>query len=256
MEITLIPSSVSAQNYALHQYLISYLINGTVAVDAGSLGLYLGPDEQARVRHLLLTHSHIDHIATLPIFLENAYEAKLDCVTIHASEAVLDCLKQDVFNGRIWPDFIGLSETQAPFLKLNRIESGRPFVVEGLRVTPVEVDHLVPTLGFVLEDEHSAAVIVSDTGPTRSIWEVANRTPNLRAVFLEASFPNDMADLARISHHLTPETFAVEVRKLDRPARILAVHIKPRYRDRILAELDALGLPGLEIARFGEPYDF
>lgn len=259
MEITIVPSSVSADEHVTNQYLISYLINGSIAVDAGSLGLYLGPDQQAKVRHVLLSHSHIDHIASLPIFLENAYEAKLDCVTIHGSADVLDCLARDVFNGRVWPDFIGMSdESPTPFLRLNRLESGRPVELEGLRFTPIGVDHLIPTLGFLIEDRSgSAAVIASDTGPTEAIWRAAGELPGLRAVFLEASFPDEMAELADASRHLTPALFAGEARKVARPGvALIAVHIKPRYRERIVAQLQALGLDGMEIGRFGEAYRF
>jgi ribonuclease BN (tRNA processing enzyme) len=256
VEITLLPSGFARRGKEPGLYLTSYLVNGTLAVDAGALGVYRTPPDQARVRHVLLSHTHIDHLATLPLFVENAYEGKRDSVVLHGSEAVLDSLRRDVFNGRLWPDFIALSPPDAPFLRLAPLRAGEAVELDGLRITPVAVNHVVPTLGFILEDGTGAVVITSDTGPTEELWERANRLDNLKAVFLEAAFPNHMTRLAEISKHLTPAMFAVEVGKLRRPARVIAVHIKARFHAEIVAELTALGLDNVEVARPGQPYTF
>ena len=195
-------------------------------------------------------------MASLPIFLENVYGTQPDCVTVYGTEAVLTALREDLFNDRIWPDFVRLSTAESPFLKLQRLEPGQTVECDGLRVTPVLVNHVVPTVGFVIEDPSATVVISSDTGPTEELWEHANAAPNLRAVFLEASFPDAMAPLADISKHLTPALFAREIKKLRRPATVIAVHIKPRFRVQIMMELKALGLPNLEIGQPGRPYSF
>ncbi len=71
MRVELLPSSVPASEA---QFLVSFLIDDTVAIDAGSLGLLADLDRQRGVRHVFLTHEHVDHIASLPIFLENVYD--------------------------------------------------------------------------------------------------------------------------------------------------------------------------------------
>jgi ribonuclease BN (tRNA processing enzyme) len=258
VRVLLVPSSVGHAAEEQNQYLTSYLLGDSVAVDVGCLGFYADPKLQSKVKHIVITHTHIDHIASLPIFVENAYEGKADCVTIHAGPEVLDCLRRDMFNDRVWPDFVAMSgpDAKAPFLKLREIAPHRPFELEGLRFTPVPVSHLVPTLGFLVEDDRSAILIVSDTGPTEEIWRLANAAPRLAAVFLEAAFPDELAWLADASKHLCTATFAVEVRKLQRPAQIIAVHIKARWRDQIIAELDALKIPNFQIGRFGMPYEY
>src|SRR5262249_7547504 len=159
--------------------------------------------------------------------LENVYQVNSDCVTVHGNEAVLTSLRQDLFNNRVWPDFLNLGGGRPPYLKLALLEPGRPVAVDHLTVTPVAVNHSVPTFGFVVADETSAVVFPSDTGPTAEIWERVNATPDVRAVFLEATFPDQLAWLANLSKHLTPGLFAEEVRKVARPVRFLAVHIKP-----------------------------
>ncbi len=257
MKITLVPSSVSERGEQQHQYLTSYLINDTLAVDAGSLGLMTTPAEQTRVQHVLISHTHIDHVGSLPIFVENIYESGTpESVTIYGSETALASLRKDIFNDRIWPDFVGLSTPEDPFLKLQQLEAEKTIELEGLRITPIPVSHVVPTFGFLIQDKQAAILIVSDTGPTEVIWKRANGVRNLKAVFLEATFPNNLAWLADVSKHLTPSLFAAEVRKLKKQVAVIAVHIKARHRDEVVKELEALDIPGLEIGRFGRAYTF
>lgn len=254
MNVTLIPSAAGVGGAAPHQYLTTYLVNDTVALDAGALGLLHPLDAQRRVRHVVLTHAHIDHVATLPIFLENVYEATGDCVTVHATEPVLDVLQRDIFNDRLWPDFVALSQREAPFLKLSVLRPLQTIDLDGLRLTPVPVNHAVPTVGLIVEDAEAAAVFPSDTGPTDLIWDLANLTGRVRAVFLEATFPESLRGLAEVSRHLTPSRFAAEVNKVRGPVTWYAVHVKPRFYDAVVAELRALGLPGLEVVVPGRVY--
>jgi ribonuclease BN (tRNA processing enzyme) len=256
VKLTLIPSSTDGGGLGHHQYLSSCVVNDTVALDAGCLGFCGTPHGQARIRHVLLSHTHIDHLASLPIFLENAYEGKPDCVTVHGSAAVLDCLQRDLFNGRVWPDFIALSQGDKPFLKLARLDPGQTVDLDGLRVTAVELNHVVPTSGFLLSDAHGSVAFVSDTGPTDEVWQLVNARPDLKAVFVETTFPDNMQWLADVSKHLTPRTLAGEVAKLARPVRLIVVHIKARYQEQVIAELKALNLPNLEIGHGGVTYTF
>jgi ribonuclease BN (tRNA processing enzyme) len=255
VQVTLVPSSVDAR-HPQQQFLTSYLVGDSVAVDAGCLGLYGTPQEQARVKHLFLSHTHIDHLASLPAFLTNTYSGDGDCVTVYGSDAVLDCLRRDLFNDRLWPDFLRLSEEGPPYLRLRQLQPEHPVECGGLRVTPVAVDHLVPTLGFVIDDGTAAVVVVSDTGPTTAIWEHANRTGNLKAVFVEVTYLDAQSRLAGLARHLTPALLARELRKLTKPVRLLVVHISPRSQQQIVQELEALGIPTLEVGKFGSTYSF
>jgi cAMP phosphodiesterase len=256
VDIQLLPSTVFRADGLDQQLLTSYLVNGTIALDAGSLGFALPLDAQQHIRHVLITHTHLDHTASLPIFLENVYGSQAEPVTVHGSQEVLDCLQRDFFNDRVWPDFIALSQANPPFLKLAVLKPGRTMELEGLRFTPVPVDHLIPTLGFLIEDAAGAVLIPSDTGPTEAVWELANCTADLKAVFLEVSFPNALAELARVTKHLTPAMFAGEIGKLTRPVPAYAVHLKANFHDRIVEELRALNLDHVHVAESGHVYRF
>jgi ribonuclease BN (tRNA processing enzyme) len=254
VKITLVPSSVGANPADSRYFLASYLLNDTVAVDAGSLGFYREAQDQERIKHILLTHTHIDHIASLPIFVENAYQGRPDCVTVHATAEVLEVLRRDIFNDRVWPDFFHLSKPEAPFLRVAELKPRITVELDGLRVTPVPVNHVVPTVGYIIEDAGGSVVLPSDTGPTEEIWERANALANLRAVFLEATFPDELGWLADLSMHLTPATFAGELRKLRKTVPAIVVHIKPRFHRQVVAQIAALRLPHVSVGVAGHAY--
>jgi cAMP phosphodiesterase len=232
------------------------LIDEHIAIDAGCLGNISPLSRQDQVQQVFLTHSHIDHIATLPVFLDNVFQHSPDCPTVYANAATLQCLQQNFFNDRVWPDLHRLSEMGAHFLTTCLVTDGQPLQLDGYRIIPTSLKHVVPTTGYVIHDDSSAVAFVWDTRPTEAIWEQVNCVPNLKAVFLEASFPNEECELAQKTGHLTPHLFKLEVQKLQRDVPVIAVHIKPAFHERVVAQLKALGLPQLEIGRPGQTYEF
>ncbi len=256
VKITLVPSAVSVGEGGRGSFVTAYVIDEIVAIDAGGLGFLGDLEAQTRIEHVFLTHSHLDHIASLPMFLETVFRSSDRCVTVYASDDTLACLRRDVFNDRLWPDFLRMSENGLPFLKVEVLEPGRAVEVAGLRLTPIPVDHVVPTLGFLVEAPGVAVAIPSDTGPTTSFWRIASQAADLKAVFLDASFPDAMESLALVSKHLTPRMFAAEAAKLARAVPIFAVHIKPRYYDTVVAELLALDLHDIHVGHPGQTYVF
>ena len=256
MKVYIVPSSVGGSSR--HQILATYLINDTVAIDAGVLGLLSPLAAQRRVRHVFLSHSHLDHLATLPIFIDNVYVSGPECPSVWGNPQVLETLQQDIFNDRLWPDMIRLSAEESSFLRLETLLPEQPVEVDGLRITPIELKHVVPAFGFLVEELATgvAVMFVSDTGPTKRIWEIANQTPGLKGIFLEASFPNSMRWLADKAAHLTPELFQKELAKLNRPVPVHVIHVKLAFENQILDELHALQLPNLVLAEPGAMLTF
>ena len=244
----------SANEGIEHQFLASFVVNDEIAIDAGCVGFQVPLDAQTKIQHVFLSHSHLDHIASLPCFLDNLFVAGAPCPTIYASESTLDTLRRDFFNDRVWPDLLRLSSAEKTLLKLVPLVDERSVEINGIKITPVSLDHVVPTFGFIVDSGDSAAAIVSDTAPTKKIWEIANNTPNLKAVFLEASFPNSMNWLAVDSMPLTPALFCNEAKKLEHSVRLIAIHIKPAFYQETVDELETLGLRHLEICRPATDY--
>jgi len=252
MKVELLPSSVPASEA---QFLVSFLVNDALAIDAGSVGLLADLGRQERVRHVVLTHEHVDHIASLPILLENVYQPGSDCVELLACSDVLDFIHRDVFNGRVWPDFFALSNDVDRFVTATPIRVLEPLVRAGLTITPLPVSHGVDAIGVLVDDGTTAVAFPSDSGPTDVFWRHAGACPRLAAVFMECSFPDSLRELAAVTGHHCPSTFAIEIRKLDRDVRWIVVHRKPRYAAEIARELAALGIPNLEFVVPGRAYE-
>jgi ribonuclease BN (tRNA processing enzyme) len=236
------------------QYASSYLINGSVAIDAGPLGFWGTPQEQERIHHIFLTHSHIDHIATLPIFIENVFDPNTEAVVLHGHPATLSVLREHIFNDLVWPDFVRLSTPRRPFMVLDELKPEVPVVVDGLSILPVAVDHVVPTFGYIVSDGRSTVIFGSDSHATSRIWHLAAESPEPRSAFVEATFPNSMRWLADASLHMTAEMLGEEVLKMPRMKRVLAMHLKGRFHEIVEKELRELNLPQLEIAVIEKTY--
>lgn len=248
MKVTLVPSAIDAGPV---QYLTTLIVDDVVAFDAGSLGFWGSCCDQRRVEHVFLTHAHLDHIASLPIFLENVADDEPTCPTIYAMPSLIEVLRRDVFNDRLFPDFEKISQNGPPLVHYHPLAAGQTVAAAGLKVTPVPVDHVVPTVGYVVEGPTSAFAFVTDTAPTDAVWAVANRTPNLKAVFLEVTFPESHAWLAKVSKHLTPSLFAAEVAKLRPAVPVYAIHVKARFREAVVAEVAALNCPNITVLEPG-----
>jgi len=230
------------------------LVNQWLAIDAGCLTQVLTQSEQVGIRHIFLTHSHLDHICTLPFFTKNIFGHKDVPVEIHALPETLDALRRHLFNDELWPDFSVIPSPVNPIIRYSEILPGQGFELDGLRITPVAVNHLVPCMGYRVEDDHSAFIFTSDTAETDEVYALANATPNLRLFVTEASFPNAQASLAEASKHLTPEKLAGELKKLNAGVPVGVFHLTPGDRPVIVPEIQAIDRPGLRLLKQDETF--
>lgn len=232
----------------------SLLINDTVALDAGSLGEGLSIERQSAVRSILLTHSHMDHTNSLPFFAENVYGKHDGPIEVYASEATIYSVRKHMFNNATWPDFTRMPSNLLPAIRFHEIEPEVPIQLDGVKFTPFEVDHSIPTLGFLIEHGAAGLLWSSDTGPTFRLWELANQTVNLKAVCVETSFDNAMQEIADLSCHLTPQALALELEKLEHRVPLLIHHLKPACAKRVRQEIAQLGNPDLHFLEQGKSY--
>lgn len=258
MKIQLLPSNFNGQGQATaDQRLTCYLIDDCVAVDAGSVAIALTDTQRQTVRDIIVTHPHMDHIASLPIFIDDLFASLKEPVRVHATQVVIDSLERDVFNWNVYPRFSELTNQHGPVMKYVPITAGQEFAVAHLRVTAVTVNHIVPTVGLLISDEHSTVAFSSDTAETQEFWDVLNLVPRLDALLIEASFPNSMAKLAEVTRHFTPAALKTELEKLHHNGLdILAVHLKPTYRETLIEELKALGIPKLTVMEPSRTYEW
>ena len=256
MKIQLLPSTFDDHGHAtLEQRLTCFLIDERVAVDAGSIALALTADQRENVRDIIVTHPHMDHIASLPIFIDDLFPALKKPIRIYATAEVIDLLERDIFNWNVYPRFSELKNDYGPVMEYVPIPPGEQINVGHLTVTAVPVNHIVPTIGLVVSDGKSTVAFSSDTAETDEFWDLINRSPRMDAILIEASFPDSMAELADVTRHFTPASLGRELGKLSHNGLdILAVHIKPSYRQKVIDELTALKIKGLGVMEPGRDY--
>lgn len=258
MRIQLLHSTFDSQgNATSEQRLTCFLIDECVAVDAGSIALATTGEQREKVRDIIVTHPHMDHIASLPIFIDDLFPTLKSPIRVYATQEVVDLLERDIFNSNVYPRFSELKNDYGPVMEYVPIPLGQEFKVAHLTVTAVAVNHIVPTVGLLVSDGRSTVAFSSDTSETEEFWNIINRAPSLEALLIEASFPDSMAKLAEVSRHFTPASLQRELGKLNhKGSDILAVHIKPAYRQVIIDELNALNIPGLGVMEPGRTYEF
>jgi ribonuclease BN (tRNA processing enzyme) len=258
VRIELLPSTFDEQGVAtLDQRLTCFLIDDSVAVDAGSIAIALSDEQRGKVRDIIITHPHMDHIASLPIFIDDLYPSLKQPMRVHATPEVISLLERDVFNWNVYPRFSELKNNYGPVMEYVPIPIGRPFSVAHLNVMAVPVNHIVPTVGLVVSDGRSSVAFSSDTAETEEFWKLVNDVQQLDALLIEASFPNRLAKLAEVSRHFTPASLGQELKKLTHNGMdIMAVHLKPSYRAEIIRQLDELQIPKLSVMEPGKIYNW
>ncbi|HEY6146113.1 MAG TPA: 3',5'-cyclic-nucleotide phosphodiesterase [Thermoanaerobaculia bacterium] len=245
------PYGGSAPGYRL----TTFLVDGESALDAGALTDALPLAAQRRIRRVFLTHAHFDHIASLPLLMENLYGLATP-LEILAPQAVLSVIARDVLNDRIWPDFTKLPSRARPTVRLRALPENRPFRAGSVTFTPFAVSHVVPAYGYIVAKPGRSVVFSGDTEPTDRLWTAARRARNLKAIFLELSFSDAQLDVARASLHLTPSLVRQELAKAPPRVPVFLYHMKPPSLARIRREIEAAREPRLRLLESERSFRF
>ncbi len=252
MRFRIVPSTADGRQ----QLLTTYLINESLAIDAGAIAVGLTREEQLQIGSVVLTHSHLDHIFSLPLFLTDLFEEWSRPVKLYATPSDYDAVREHLFSQRVWIPLDKMENSKTPLIEYHPIKSGESFFAEGVQITPIPVSHTVLTHGLLVEDETSALLFTSDTGATNRIWDAAESCRKLRAVFIDVSFPARMTELARVSGHHSTTTLVEEAAKIRPDVDVFAIHLKPAYRTEVETEVSALNDPRIKLAHIGRQYEF
>ena len=205
----------------------SMLLDDDVLIDAGTGVGDLSIAELARIDHVFVTHSHLDHVTSIPFMVDSVGWMRDKPVTVHAIEPTLEILRQHLFNWKIWPDFTQIPDAQAPFLRYQSIALGKTVEINGRRITPLPANHVVPAVGFQLDSGRASLAFTGDTTTNDPLWVEVNKIENLRYLIIETAFCNRERDLAIASKHLCPSMLADELAKLKRKSEVYITHLKP-----------------------------
>jgi ribonuclease BN (tRNA processing enzyme) len=221
-----------------HMRTTSFLVDGDVLLDAGTGVGDLSLAELALVDHIFVTHSHLDHVASIAFIADTVGGMRARPILVHATRETIDILKDHIFNWQIWPDFTQIPSPEAPFMRYEEIELGRTVSLAGRAFTPLPAIHTVPAVGFQLDSGAGSLVFTGDTGPNDALWRIVNRIDNLKYLIIETAFANKERALAELSKHLCPSMLAEELVKFERDAEVYVTHLKPGETELTMQEIE------------------
>lgn len=221
----------------------SFLVDDDILVDCGTGVTTLTHAELCRIDHVFITHSHLDHITSLPLLLDSVAGERGHPLVLHGLPEVLQILKDNLFNWNLWPDFARIPTPESPFLRYEPLLEGEPIRLGGNRlISAIPAHHVVPAVGYLLRGDTGSLIFSGDTASHHALWQEANHTPDLRHLIVECSFQDALADIAKASKHYCPKTLAPDLRKFKGVAEVWVTHLKPGGEAGIMAELARHGV--------------
>lgn len=214
------------------------LIDSDILIDAGTGLGDLSLDEMAQIKHIFVTHSHLDHITGIPLLVDTIFERISTPVVIHAQSETLNALQTHIFNNTIWPDFSRLP-TEAPVLKYQLMEPGEVVDIDGRQFEMIRVNHSVAGVGYRVEGGKGAFAFSGDTTTNDTFWDALNKHDSLDFLIVEAAFSNDDKELCRIAGHYCAELLGADIKKLKHTTDVYITHNKPGLESVILDECNA-----------------
>jgi len=215
----------------------SFLIDDDILIDAGTGVGDLSIKEMLRIRHIFITHSHLDHIGSIALLIDTMFDHLVGRpITVHAERSTINVLKEHIFNWVIWPDFTVLPNKSRAVLKLKAMTAGSTRDVEGRRVEMIAVNHAVPAVAYRVESQGKSFAFSGDTTTNDSLWAALNRHDALDLLFVESAFANKDAAIARLAYHYCPQTLSDDLPKLKHRPKVYISHLKPGEEKLIMKE--------------------
>lgn len=232
------------------------MVDGDILLDAGTGISSLSLEELTQIRHVFLTHSHLDHVAGLALLVDAAQVNKAGGITVYASPKVIDALKKHLFNWVLWPDFAAIPNEQAPAMRWQAIEQGATLEVDGRLITPWPVNHTAGSSAYWVRTDSGGFLFTGDMGSTPALWERVAGEALLRQVIVDCSFVNAERALADMSLHFCPQTLVDDIRALPLHIEFLIYHLKPGQEDLIMRELAEEGSRPFRAIRCGDVFEY
>jgi len=223
------------------------LIDDDVLIDAGTGIGDLGLDELRAIRHVFLTHAHLDHIAGLPMLVDSIFEEDFELpVTVYARQETLEAVQAHLFNDVIWPDFAKIPSVDNPMLRYAVCNPGDKVSIGARDFNAVDVLHSVPSLGYTVKNSGGVFAVSGDTRTNQTLWPVLNACDDLKVLVIEVSFPDEQEELATTAGHYCPSTMCRDLQFLQHDPDIWLTGMKPGAEEQILGQVTA-ALPDRKI---------
>ncbi len=219
----------------------SFMLDDHILIDCGTGIGNLSLGEMKKIRSIFFTHSHLDHIAGLPLLVDSIFDTLRDKpLEVYGNQETISALQTHIFNNAIWPDFTVIPSIESPVLKFHVLETGKQYKINGCTLELIPVNHVVPTVGYRIECDDSSIAFSADTTTNDSLWARLNEYPSLDYLIIECAFPNKEKDICRLAYHYCPDFLSKDLPKLKHDSKILISHLKPGSEDLIMAECQNL----------------
>lgn len=223
----------------------SLLINENILIDAGSGVGDLTLEEMAKIEHVFITHSHLDHISFLPLMVDSIFSDITTPIIVHAQEVTIQAIKDHIFNWIIWPDFSKLPNPNKPVLEFKPMAPDETILIDDVLFQMIEVSHTVPAVSYRVEKNGRSIAFSGDSSSNDNFWNRLNAYPGLDVLIVESAFSDEYYDLAQASRHYTPTLLLEDLKKLKHKPEIYLTHLKPGGEIEIEEEYKKLD-PGFE----------
>jgi len=215
----------------------SMLLDHDTLIDAGTGVGDLSINELAQIDHIFVTHSHMDHVATIPFIVDTVGWMRDRPLTLHATQETLAILQAHLFNWKLWPDFSQIPNAKNPVMRYEEVAPGSTVALNGRAITPLPANHVVPAVGYQLDSGKASLVFTGDTTTNDALWPIVNQIANLKYLIIETALSDRDLELARRSKHLCPSLLAAELAKLKLAPEIYITHLKPRESELIMQQI-------------------
>lgn len=225
----------------------SFLVDDDILLDAGTGVGDLSLQEMSRLQHIFLTHSHMDHIASIPLLVDTLFSDLQQPLVIHAQQATIDSFKKHIFNWDIWPDFTELPSKDSPVITFEAMQPGDTVVLADRCIEMIEVNHTVPAVAYSVKQGEQVLVYSGDTSSNDTLWPVLNEYKHIDLLIIESAFANHDIELAKLARHFCPDLLAADLKKLKHRPKLGISHLKPGEETLIMDECRALLHDGWDI---------
>lgn len=220
----------------------SFMLDDDVLIDAGTGLGDLNLNQMTGIRHIFISHSHMDHIAGLPLLADSMFGVHEEPIVVHALEKTIKALKAHIFNWVIWPDFSELPDKESPCIRFEVMRPNEKITIRQREIEMIPVNHTVPSVAFcVTGSKGGTAVFSGDTTTNDTLWSGINKYADIDLLFIESAFADNDLAISKLSKHYCPQLLAADLKKLKHRPEVWLTHFKPGDEDLIYQEcLDSI----------------